>query len=80
MRQTSTMESKFGRQWASAVVGQLRDCGIEFAAGLTPAEIAQIGDVFGVAVPEELAQFLEAGGIRASASGPTTMLPPSSRR
>jgi hypothetical protein len=55
------MSGDFDDRWASTVVAQLAGKGVEFAEGLRDDDIARIGEVFNVLVPDELAQFLRAG-------------------
>jgi hypothetical protein len=55
------MDANFDEVWAASAVEQLGRKGIEFTNGLDDTQLAQIGDIFGVHVPDELALFLRAG-------------------
>lgn len=55
------MPTSFDAAWAESVIEQLRNRGVEVAAGLADDDIADIDAAFGVPVPEELALFLRAG-------------------
>jgi hypothetical protein len=51
----------FDEAWADAAVEQLARDGVAFTDGLDDRQIAQISEVFGVHVPDELVLFLRAG-------------------
>jgi len=55
------MTTAFDEAWAESVIAQLTDDGVEIAPGLAADDLAEISAVFGVAVPAELALFLNAG-------------------
>lgn len=55
------MDAGFDEAWAASAVEQLGRTGVEFADGLDDEQLAQIGEAFGVHVPDELALFLRAG-------------------